>query len=285
MENATKALLMAAGVLFAVMILSLLLIGYNQLSDYYAEKSESTEVKQIAEFNSKFENYNRKKVRGSDLISLVNRVIDYNAQETVDWKKYRKIELTINLGDNLDEFRFITNKNKNNYGDAKKYETILSSNIITNKNGSDTQLVTLTSTLNNKINTNSGLNVTDAIMQKFAGSISNIVLEKNVINNANKYTQGTLSNFNSYASDYQKVQSKKSLIINTLNWPTNNTTYYDNNVLTIEQLTCQYYEYLQFKRAYFDCTAMNYDDEKGTGRICEIVFTVRAKNGSVEFDS
>ena len=35
MENATKALLIAAGVLIGIIILSMLLLGYNQISNYY----------------------------------------------------------------------------------------------------------------------------------------------------------------------------------------------------------------------------------------------------------
>ena len=35
MENATKALLISAAVMIAIMVLSLLMIAYNQISDYY----------------------------------------------------------------------------------------------------------------------------------------------------------------------------------------------------------------------------------------------------------
>lgn len=37
MENATKALLIAAGVLIGIIILSMLLLGYNQISNYYQQ--------------------------------------------------------------------------------------------------------------------------------------------------------------------------------------------------------------------------------------------------------
>ena len=38
MENATKALLIAAGVLIGIIILSMLLLGYNQISNYYQQQ-------------------------------------------------------------------------------------------------------------------------------------------------------------------------------------------------------------------------------------------------------
>ena len=41
MENATKALLIAAGVLIGIIILSMLLLGYNQISNYYQQKSDN----------------------------------------------------------------------------------------------------------------------------------------------------------------------------------------------------------------------------------------------------
>lgn len=39
MENATKALLIAAGVLIGIIILSMLLLGYNQISNYYQQQN------------------------------------------------------------------------------------------------------------------------------------------------------------------------------------------------------------------------------------------------------
>ena len=46
MENVTKALLIAAGILFAVLILSLLAMFGGQLSGYYAEQHNSKIIEQ-----------------------------------------------------------------------------------------------------------------------------------------------------------------------------------------------------------------------------------------------
>lgn len=51
MENATKALLIAAGVLIGIIILSMLLLGYNQISNYYQQQSDNLSLKQIVELN------------------------------------------------------------------------------------------------------------------------------------------------------------------------------------------------------------------------------------------
>lgn len=54
MENATKALLIAAGVLIGIIILSMLLLGYNQISNYYQQQSDNLSLRQIVELNKKF---------------------------------------------------------------------------------------------------------------------------------------------------------------------------------------------------------------------------------------
>ena len=78
MENITKALLIAGGVLFAILILTLLVIFHNQLSAYYTEQHDAKMVEQVTEFNNKFDNYNGQTIRGNELISVMNKVVDYN---------------------------------------------------------------------------------------------------------------------------------------------------------------------------------------------------------------
>ena len=50
----------------------------------------------------------------------------------------------------------------------------------------------------------------------------------------------------------------------------------------IKKIALQYYQYIQFKRAYFDCTEVKYDEK--TGRVCEMNFEVRTNGGNVEFN-
>ena len=78
MENVTKALLIAAGILFAVLILSLLAMFGGQLSGYYAEQHNSKIIEQDAKFNAQFENYNGQTIRGNEIISIMNKVVNYN---------------------------------------------------------------------------------------------------------------------------------------------------------------------------------------------------------------
>lgn len=78
MENASKALLMAGGILTALLVIGALILMFNQLGSYQKGNSDAEKNSQIAEFNKKFEKYAEGEINGTDIISLVNQVIDYN---------------------------------------------------------------------------------------------------------------------------------------------------------------------------------------------------------------
>lgn len=86
MENASKALIMAGSVLIALMIIGALLLMFNGLSNYQKTDTTTTREAQVIEFNNQYETYNRKNVRGSDLYSVLNRVVDYNRRKSTEGK-------------------------------------------------------------------------------------------------------------------------------------------------------------------------------------------------------
>ena len=212
------------------------------------------------------ENYNRNNVRGTDLISLINRVIDYNEREVyAEGTHYERIEVTVTIGTSyLDQFKYITNDNKSDYSPFT-YTSILPNNgKITNISNSDDQLLQLTNTINKVISNNQSLGLTDAKLQTLSANISNIVL--------------TNAKENSTAeSDVKDREKRLKLLRDTLKVSINNS-----QIDKIKKITCQYYEYTQFKRAYFNCAGMEYDTN--TGRVCKINFEVATKNGSVVFN-
>lgn len=284
MENATKALLIAAGMLLAVMILSIAAITYKQVSSYYSEKQDIIFEEQAGKFNKRFEDYNRERIRGSDIVSLVNMVIDYNTNESFETgTNYKRIKLEINMIDNssvMNQFRFITSQNSaSDYG-IPSYKSILpDNNKISNAGATNTvtgdqlSLKTLTNQINKMIADNSSLGFSDSTLQRLSTNISNIVLLSEIENRVEGDT----------ATDYEKSQITKrtQLIKNILKLKDNqiNTA----NMVKIKTATCQYYEFTQFKRAYFDCEEIKYDEE--TGRVCEMKFKVRLNsNGTVEFN-
>lgn len=57
MENATKALYMAAGVLMGVMVLSLAVLLYSNLQNYVENSQEQARFTETTSFNTQFTNY------------------------------------------------------------------------------------------------------------------------------------------------------------------------------------------------------------------------------------
>ena len=91
MENATKALIMAAGVLVGMMIISLGVYLYFSLSDYVTITQESIENNALAKFNSQFTkyiNYNGSAklfdVTIQDIVTVANIAYENNRDYNLD---------------------------------------------------------------------------------------------------------------------------------------------------------------------------------------------------------
>lgn len=82
MENATKALLIAAAILVAIIIISLGLgvVRQGQEAMQGADMSEA----ELEAFNSKFKAFEGANVSGSDVNALLSTVLTHNQKETAD---------------------------------------------------------------------------------------------------------------------------------------------------------------------------------------------------------
>lgn len=79
MENASKALLMAGGILISLLVIGALVLMFNQIGDYEKGNQGVKKTSEIAEFNIDFERYlDDKGITGADVISLINKISDYN---------------------------------------------------------------------------------------------------------------------------------------------------------------------------------------------------------------
>lgn len=79
MENASKALLIAGGILIALLVIGALVLMFNQIGSYQQAQDSNQKDSQLAEFNKDFEKYiDDKGITGADVISVINKVIDYN---------------------------------------------------------------------------------------------------------------------------------------------------------------------------------------------------------------
>lgn len=99
MENANRALMMAASVFIAILLISALVLFFNNLSELQAQKERIKETDQAVEFNKQFDSYERN-VYGSDLLSIANKVADYNKTESED-NGYQKVELIIHVNKDI----------------------------------------------------------------------------------------------------------------------------------------------------------------------------------------
>ena len=286
MENASKALLISAAILMSLMILSLLVIGYDQISNYYKSRNEATETLQLEEFNKKFQNYDQKEIRGSELISIMNMVIDYNEREVyADGTNYSRIKVTIKIGDDLlNQFKYNQNLSKNSN----------LSGIITNTLGEtsvdDKKLIAITETETKLINNNQSLKLTADKLQKLSANISNIIIDAdNRISYPNTDTV-TWQKQSDVSSRLHRQRVLKNILGITLNLNEDTAisdTQSQNTINTIKEITNEYYQYTQFKRAHFKLTknggsGLGFDTK--TGRVNEMTFEVVTSNGNVKFN-
>lgn len=78
MENAAKALLIAGGILIAIILISMFLMMYNRMTSIKKAQEEKKEMEQLAAFNAQYEAFNKKLMYGVDVRTLVNKVEENN---------------------------------------------------------------------------------------------------------------------------------------------------------------------------------------------------------------
>ncbi|MBR3249655.1 MAG: hypothetical protein IKF83_03030 [Clostridia bacterium] len=98
MENATKALLISAGVIFAVVIFSAMFYIYQMVSGYYQSKESNLTTEQLAQVNDEFSVYQRD-LTGFELVSLINKVVNFN-KDKADGEGYSKITVKVKIPNN-----------------------------------------------------------------------------------------------------------------------------------------------------------------------------------------
>ncbi len=264
MENASKALIIAGSVLIAIIIIGALILMFNSLSNYQDTKVQNTREAQVLEFNNQYETYIRKDVRGSDLYSLLSRVVDYNRRKSEvatgtdegQNLKYQPMTVNLSFGDNdayLEKFT---------YDNTKR----LFNNILLGNNNEFKLDKTTSNNFYQKINSK-----IENIEKNYGGSsgINNLVAGI-----SNLFLKGN-------PSDDDKQKAERLYTRCTGNY---NITFKDlqDSIGEDEGIyadICTYYEYVQFKRAHFDCIESETKYNSETGRIIELNFKF---NGKVE---
>ncbi len=246
MENASKALLIAAGILIGLILITMIIFGYNQISSYYTNREEVKQSEQLAEFNKQYIGYDREDVRGSDLLSLVNKIIDYNAPRINDVNE-EKIEISIiipNINTN-DESKLFFYKYDEYYRTGAKTALI--------KFGESNKY-----TQDNIYNNNGLIAEANKIESKYTQALATKLASK----------MSTLMGENSRQTPEELFEELK---IDPLDYGST----LDLAITNIQNDILKYYQYQQFKRAHFDCQDLTYKD----GRVKSFKFVF---NGTFE---
>ncbi len=162
MENAAKALEIASGVLIALMVLGLVVIGYNNISKVKKEEYKTTEIQQTTNFNNEYEYYNKNGLYGSELLSLANKMDNYNKKYPTS-EGYQNIEMSASIkNDDAQFFRtgssYSSSDLTSKYAELSKKISIMASKKIkanTNETRTIAEWAKLSAgTLNNQLSSN-----------------------------------------------------------------------------------------------------------------------------------
>ena len=101
MENASKALIMAGSILMAILVIGLLVFGYQQLSSLQQTETDAEDNDKLARYMNQFEQFGRT-LYGSELLSLANLQEDYNTSDARINTGYDKVEITVTITNEID---------------------------------------------------------------------------------------------------------------------------------------------------------------------------------------
>ena len=129
MENASKALLIAGGILLALLTISLVMIMYNNLQSMQNAQEQKLATEQLLAFNKEYEAYNKSLLYGTDVITVVNKAINNNRNMDIkptEEKYYVNVIIKTNL-DKEFKTKIIKVDNTKKKGDVGYEEDVTSS--------------------------------------------------------------------------------------------------------------------------------------------------------------
>lgn len=267
MENSTKALLMAGGVLITMLIVVLLFYFQGRITEFYDEQKQIDDIANAAEFNKQFTNYERQKVYGYEIISLANMVEDYNtrhsgAVDAPNDEKYTPITLTVsfaNSGDKVQQQMWYNNDGEHLFRDGQSYIQSDTNNTIAN-------IISKATNIEDKYDAQIASKLAKSIKSLIVDEeedfyeINKIMSEQHVTaeNAINALKQKSVNDYKAMTNDEKTYNQIEQILLNGYN---------EISIRT-------YYEYIQFKRAVFKCESIGYDNNVGgTGRVTSLTFS------------
>ena len=110
MENASKALIIAGGVLIGVLILSMFVYVFRSAANTNKNYDEKKAKEQLEAYNAEFEVFNRNNNTIMDLLTVINLAYDTNV--SCDYDPQNNIEILIKISENK-YFRVLGDYDKN----------------------------------------------------------------------------------------------------------------------------------------------------------------------------
>ena len=305
MENASKALLIAGGILILIILVSLVLIVKNNVTNFYASEDELQMIADKTKFNEQFTRFNRDDVEGYELISLANKVVDYNERlssaVTSNDSQAEPVRLAITLWDSnipaitknkvksklcmYDEF-ILFNSNNVTY---KLVEDASNSSIaLTRSNYGATGVA-----LKQKLKAVEDIKTANPKIAVLTKKISNIILLNSTLNGSLTFNRSEWSYSSSTPlSDALKEKDRQAMLgaissyrvaIGSQDAFKFTNTADETNFDKVKEKYCEmlnlnknannmlmYYEYTQFTKAKFKCIKMDYSDT--TGKVINLEF-------------
>ena len=97
MENASRALVIAGGVLLSLIIIGVVMFAYRGITSLQKEKDISLSNEQVSKINEQIEKYTKKSViYGSEVLSICNAIEDYS-RKYPESEGYPKITAIIKI--------------------------------------------------------------------------------------------------------------------------------------------------------------------------------------------
>lgn len=240
--------------LLAILLISLLIYAWSMFSKYQSSQDELANIEDTAKFNEQFTNYDRDNVQGYELLSLVNKIIDYNkrksnAEGATNDEKYTPITIRINFNGKNTDLTQDGNGNKLFTRDTYRQSSEEGASYINNS---------FKDILKFKDETEGKYGGSDSAT-KLAKSIGSIFL-KDTPSDTNKIE--AVKRYNSYVTNNS---SKYELSPNGYDKMNNNE----------KEIVYKYYEYVQFKRSIFESSSNDLKYDGTSGRITQMVFNYK----------
>ena len=231
MENASKALIMAGGILISLMIIAIVIVFYGNIRELQEINKKSDLSQSVAEFNKYYNAYDKTKLYGSELLSLVNKVDEYNKTEA-DKDGYKalhmeiKINKAIGVGNTSDSITVGNYTEQTLRAKFQKIESVVEGYSKDKTFSGKKVNIASISGLNTKPNaglgknpnTNQNYSELEYYLKEEKG-ITNSTVVQNILNERNKYISyknaldGIKSaKFKSLGFDYEEVEGRVKLM-------------------------------------------------------------------------